>query len=278
MRPRRPVLLAIACFCALGLLGTGNAAAEGGLFDFLFGPDSDPAPRAAPERYERSWQRERRSRASHREDGEARSARRSRRDLAIGEISERFVDATPDGFCVRTCDGYFFPLIKSSRASRQQSCEFQCPSAPVEIYEGASIEQAKNAKGERYSALPAAFSFRDKATAQCTCNDPRSSHKFFKELAQNDPTLRAGDVVFEDTGAFVYNGSNLVSLGRASFVPTQIRERLHAMMRRNASMRNSENAQAPFKGPGPIPAPAQAHGSVEFTKIEHPTPGSVMPR
>ena len=58
------------------------------------------------------------------------------------------------GYCVRACDGYYFPLIKSSLISGQQSCELACPSARVQLYEGASIEQARNAKGDRYSALP----------------------------------------------------------------------------------------------------------------------------
>jgi hypothetical protein len=133
------------------------------------------------------------------------------------------------GYCVRACDGYYFPLIKSSLISGQQSCEFACPAARVELYEGPSIEEARNAKGDRYSALPTAFSFREKLTARCACNDPAESHDYFLRFSFKDPTLRPGDIVVGEKGAFVYSGSSLVSVSRAS---RQIRTRLKDLLPR----------------------------------------------
>jgi hypothetical protein len=248
-----------------------NAARAEGLFDFLFG-GSDPEPqqqqqRVAPGAGPRGGGLRR---SVNREDGDASHRRRvltrgeSRGGGESGEMSG-------GSFCVRTCDGYFFPLIRSSRATRQQSCEYLCPSTPVELYQGSSIEQARNARGERYSALPTAFRFRDKATEKCACIDPTSSSAYFQNLSRNDPTLRSGDVVIEDSGPFVYNGSTLVTLGRAS-VPSQVRDRLRAMLRRNptvgppvvAADARDEEAAKPAPAQKLPSAPAQAKGSIEF--------------
>ncbi|HEY8124204.1 MAG TPA: DUF2865 domain-containing protein [Methylocystis sp.] len=134
------------------------------------------------------------------------------------------------GYCVRACDGYYFPLIKSPGISGQQSCELACPSARMQLYEGASIEQARNATGLRYSALPAAFSFRDKLTPRCVCNDPAASRDYYLPLSRRDPTLRAGDIVVGEKGAFIYSRSSLVSLSHAS---RQVRARLRGLLSRN---------------------------------------------
>jgi len=149
------------------------------------------------------------------------------------------------GYCVRACDGYYFPLIKSSSISGQQSCEFACPSARVQLYEGENIEEARNAKGERYSALPAAFSFRDKLTAACSCNDPAASHDYFRQLSRKDPTLRAGDVVVGENQAFVYSGSDLVTLSHApSSVRAQVKNLLPHKIARGFGSASENSAVA----------------------------------
>ncbi len=162
------------------------------------------------------------------------------------------------GYCVRACDGYFFPLIKSSQASRQQSCEFLCPSAPMELYEGASIEEARNSRGERYTALPTAFSFREKTAKECSCNDPRSSQDYFIRLSRTDPTLRSGDVVVEANGAFVYNGASLVTLNRSA-LPAQMRSRLREILLRKP-------------GPGDAGALPSNDDAVAMNKAQQPLP------
>ncbi|MGD9543060.1 MAG: DUF2865 domain-containing protein [Methylocystis sp.] len=143
------------------------------------------------------------------------------------------------GYCVRSCDGYYFPLVKSSHLSGQQSCEYACPSARVELYQGSSIEQARNAQGERYLALSTAFSFREKLTARCSCNDPAGSHEHYVQLSGRDPTLRSGDIVIGDAGARVYSGARLVSVSHASRrVRTQLRHLLQ-----NAAPREADAVQ-----------------------------------
>ena len=212
---RQAMVAFASCIAAVLLICPERGVAEEGLLDFLFGPE-EPRHSSPPPRARSDWRGSRHSKPS----GELRYARAG--DGLAGEPST-------GGYCVRTCDGYYFPLIKSSHASRQQSCEFACPSAPMAIYDGGSIETARNYKGERYTSLPTAFAFRDKAKAKCSCNDPDSSAAFFERTVKTDPTLRSGDVVFDVGGAFVYSGTNLVPLSRASFLAPQIRERLRAI-------------------------------------------------
>ncbi|KAF2992156.1 DUF2865 domain-containing protein [Methylocystis sp. MJC1] len=232
MRLYRPILAIVAVLLAAGL----SSQAEAGLLEFLFGADPEPAPQIAPQRTHPDSTGRRRGVQGELRFGQPREG--------SGFASE----PNAGGFCVRTCDGYFFPLIKSTRATRQQSCELACPSASMEVYDGAAIETARNSKGHRYSALPAAFAFRDKANSSCACNDPSTSQAFFEKTARNDPTLQSGDILVEETGAFVYRSDKFVPLGNASFLSSTLRDRLRAMLRRTASARSTP-AQATTSGP-----------------------------
>jgi hypothetical protein len=239
MRLNRPILAVLAALLALSLLAPTESLAEGGLLDFLFGPD-EPAPRSSAP----LPQRQRRAKPQNGAIGDVRFGK-----PGLSGGSGFSSEPSAGGFCVRTCDGYYFPLIKSTRATRQQSCELACPSAPMEIYDGSTIESARNSKGQRYSALPVAFAFRDKATGRCACNDPRTSQSFFEKTARNDPTLQSGDVVVETDGAFVYSGAKLVPLSNAA-MSTTLRDRLRAMLQRatgaqSASSNASANQPAP---------------------------------
>jgi len=135
-----------------------------------------------------------------------------------------------EGFCVRICDGYYFPLVRSKDLSAQQSCEYGCPSASVAVYEGSAVETARNLAGEAYASLPTAFSFLKKTTEKCSCNFPQHAQSFSLPAANNDPTLRAGDIVFGDHEAFVCQGSKLVALDRSSLPSSKIREKLQLML------------------------------------------------
>ncbi|PPD45360.1 MAG: hypothetical protein CTY15_04630 [Methylocystis sp.] len=231
MRLMRPYLASVFALLSLvAALAPTRSEAEG-LLDFLFGPDEPAQHQAAPQRAPRDSAAGRRARKAV---GDVRFApKREGGGGGGGGGTAMSTDPATGGFCVRTCDGYFFPLIKSTSASRQQSCELACPSAPMEIYDGSTIESARNAKGQRYSSLPVAFAFRDRATSKCACNDPQSSQAFFERTARTDPTLRSGDVVVEDAGAFVYSGANLVPVSQASFMSSSLRDRLRAMLRRS---------------------------------------------
>lgn len=166
-----------------------------------------------------------------------------------------------DGFCVRICDGYYFPLVRSGDLSAQQSCEYGCPSASVAVYEGSTVETARNLAGEEYTSLPTAFSFLKKTTEKCSCNFPQHAQSFSLPAASNDPTLRTGDIVFGDHEAFVCQGSKLVAIGRSSLPSSKIREKvqliLAAGLPRSAADLHAPNAPNSVRVvPQPSHAPA----------------------
>src|SRR5215213_10153315 len=74
--------------------------------------------------------------------------------------AERSVIASSGpGFCVRSCDGKFFPLMRGT-ASPTQMCQAFCPASPSEVFFGSSIDGAYGASGERYADSENAFAYR----------------------------------------------------------------------------------------------------------------------
>ncbi|MBX3578129.1 MAG: DUF2865 domain-containing protein [Rhizobiaceae bacterium] len=84
--------------------------------------------------------------------------------------------------CVRTCDGYFFPM--SARSSGRdfgrdlQNCEAMCPGTEMQLYyQGANAENSDEmvsaASGEAYMSLPTAYQYKQVGVdrpAGCGCN------------------------------------------------------------------------------------------------------------
>jgi hypothetical protein len=81
--------------------------------------------------------------------------------------------------CVRTCDGYYFPISFATSpanfARDEQACQAQCPGASVELYYHVPDQESEDMvslAGVPYKDLPAAFLYR-KANAPripgCTC-------------------------------------------------------------------------------------------------------------
>lgn len=214
MRCRFFAGLAFAMALGTALVVPAPAGAQD-LLDFLFGGD-EAAPAA----------RETKRPSGDVRFGPGRAARNE------GGGSGRGSSHT-GGYCVRTCDGYFFPLIKSARATRQQSCNFACPSATVEIYDGSSIESSRSARGQTYKALMDSLAGRTEASARCSCNDPLTSAAHSREAARTDPTLQTGDFVIEDEGPLVFGREGLVPLAQARFVAPRQRASVLGLIRRD---------------------------------------------
>ena len=105
-------------------------------------------------------------------------------------------------FCVRTCDGRYFPLSASDRESRAASCNNFCPASKTEVVYGSTIDDAATESGEPYSELPNAFRYRDEIVAGCTCNG-KDQFGLAPVRVEDDPTLRRGDLVAGADGLMV---------------------------------------------------------------------------
>ena len=106
-------------------------------------------------------------------------------------------DGGGQAFCVRTCDGRYFPVTASDKASRAASCNSFCPASETKVVYGSSIDNAATDNGKPYSELPNAFRYRNEIVAGCTCNG-KDQIGLAPVKIENDPTLRKGDIVAGD--------------------------------------------------------------------------------
>ncbi len=105
-------------------------------------------------------------------------------------------------YCVRGCDGRYFPAQGNDAESKAQSCKSFCPASETSLVYGSNIEDATTDKGKSYSDLPNAFRYRNELVAGCTCNgkDPAG---LAQVKVDDDPTLRKGDIVAGADGLVV---------------------------------------------------------------------------
>jgi hypothetical protein len=120
-------------------------------------------------------------------------------------------------FCVRTCDGRYFPLARGS-ASPVAMCQAFCPASATRVFFGSTIDGAASSNGERYADSENAFAFRKALRADCTCNgrDPAGLAPVDLTL---DSSLRPGDVIATTTGLVAYSGVKVGINQTAEFTP-----------------------------------------------------------
>jgi hypothetical protein len=102
-------------------------------------------------------------------------------------------------FCVRTCDGRYFPITGSDEESRASACNSFCPASETRIVYGNNIDNATTDNGKPYSELPNAFRYRNEVVAGCTCNG-KDQFGLAHVDVDHDPTLRKGDIVANANG------------------------------------------------------------------------------
>jgi hypothetical protein len=118
-------------------------------------------------------------------------------------------------FCVRTCDGRYFPLQRNAAVSPAELCKSFCPASQTAVFHGSRIDYAVGPGGMRYAELDNAFAYRDKVTDNCTCNGKDGLGLARVDIAE-DASLRAGDIVATNEGlAAVRSGR----AGSAEFTP-----------------------------------------------------------
>jgi hypothetical protein len=119
------------------------------------------------------------------------------------------------GFCVRSCDGRFFPVQAHAGMSAAETCNAFCPASQTRLYSGANIDTAMAADGSRYASSSNAYLYRKQLVAGCTCNG-RNAFGLAHIDAASDPTLRPGDIVATKTGLMAFTGNKNNS---ADFTP-----------------------------------------------------------
>jgi hypothetical protein len=119
-----------------------------------------------------------------------------------GDARARTAYVGGQAFCVRTCDGRYFPISASDSQSRAASCNGFCPASETRVVYGSNIDNAATETGKPYSELPNAFRYRNELVDGCTCNG-KDQIGLAPVKIENDPTLRKGDIVAGAGGLMV---------------------------------------------------------------------------
>ena len=191
-RQARRVMLAA---LILGWVGPVQPASAEGLFQALFGSFRRHAPEIFP------------SQSTSFADPLAPSDHQRSTDEAGG-----FGHGTV--YCVRTCDGRYFPLPHHSGSSAVALCKAFCPATRTMVFSGSRIDTAVAPNGTRYADLDQAFAYRDKVTDSCSCNG-KDGLGLARVEVSGDPTLRSGDIVATSSGLATFNGKS----GATEFTP-----------------------------------------------------------
>lgn len=104
--------------------------------------------------------------------------------------------------CVRTCDGFFFPISFAATPAKfgsdEAQCQRQCPGTEARLFAyrnpGEDINQAVGINGQPYMSLPTALLFKKEYVAACSCR-PAGMNWAQALSGAEDPTLRKGDIV-----------------------------------------------------------------------------------
>jgi hypothetical protein len=107
--------------------------------------------------------------------------------------------------CVRTCDGFYFPMGDNVGRERlyhdARSCEARCDGEAKLFYyptKGGSVETMVDMAGRPYAQLPTAFLYRKTLVQGCTCKpapwsaESAARHQGYKDEASALAEMRAG--------------------------------------------------------------------------------------
>jgi hypothetical protein len=155
-------------------------------------------------------------------------------------------------FCVRSCDGKYFPLTTRGGATAAQMCQAFCPASATRVYYGSNIDGATASNGDRYAASDNAFAYRKALSPDCTCNgrDPMGLASIDVTL---DTSLRSGDVVATADGLVAYSGIRLGASQTAEFTPVNSYPGLNAEVRARLGEMKVAPANAEMTEPLPPP-------------------------
>jgi hypothetical protein len=172
-----------------------------------------------------------------------------------GEFRPRAESGPRSAYCVRTCDGHYFPVHAHAGMSAAQMCKSFCPASETKVYAGGGIEHAAATDGSRYRDLPNAFAYRKQLVSGCTCNG-KDAFGLARIDVNDDPTLARGDIVATKDGLVAVSGR---SEGEPQFTPVSSYRGISA--RERDRLAETKITQPGRNGSPPSGAPAETTGA-----------------
>lgn len=111
--------------------------------------------------------------------------------------------------CVRSCDGYYFPIsyatVPARFASDDALCRRLCPATEAQLFTyrnpGEDIQQATSVSGRPYMSLPTALLYRKQLVPSCSCRAPGQSWAQALAGLEDQTTLQKGDILVTEEQA-----------------------------------------------------------------------------
>lgn len=159
--------------------------------------------------------------------------------------------------CVRTCDGFFFPVNFEGLRARDEYedvCKALCPSAATKVYfmsYGGAIEDASARDGEPYTALPNAKKYQENRDLSCQCKHPTQTWASAMKDKPDLVEMRKGDIVVSKEQAEIMSRPKELKLPGV-----------------NTKQKNALNKLAPEAQPAADAATAKVQGKKRYVGAE----------
>lgn len=111
--------------------------------------------------------------------------------------------------CVRSCDGYYFPISFATVPSRfpddERTCKNQCPAADANLFTyrnpGEDMNQAVSISGQPYSSSPNAFKYRQEFNPSCACKAAGQTWADALKSIDDKAAAENGDIIVTEERA-----------------------------------------------------------------------------
>lgn len=110
--------------------------------------------------------------------------------------------------CVRTCDGFFFPVSYATTPARfaddEQTCKSLCPAAEATLFtfrNNEDMTRAVSINGQPYSSLPNAFKYRQAFNPSCACKAQGQTWADALKSVDDRGVAEQGDIIVTDERA-----------------------------------------------------------------------------
>jgi hypothetical protein len=173
--------------------------------------------------------------------------------------------------CVRSCDGFYFPISFATVPGRfpddERTCKALCPAAEANLFTyrnpGEDISSAVSINGQAYSSIPNAFHYRQEFSPSCSCK--AAGQTWADALKSIDDKAAA-----EQQGDIIVTEESAKKMSRPLPKPTP------AAAKKGAG---SANAAAPAPAPDAAAAPAPSTDTASDNKsIRSVGPTFIPPR
>src|SRR5712691_2427875 len=112
--------------------------------------------------------------------------------------------------CVRTCDGFYFPISFATVPARfpddERTCKNLCPAAEASLFSyrnpGEDMNQAVSINGQPYSSSPNAFRYRQEFNPSCACKAAGQTWSdALKTIDDRAAAEQQGDIIVTEENA-----------------------------------------------------------------------------